>query len=73
MGWVLHDLNQAAAYSDHIFMLRSGRMHVQGPPSEVMTSETIRDVFGIDVNVIPDPVSGCPTCLLYGLCGFTQV
>ncbi len=73
VGWVLHDLNQAAAYSDHIFMLRSGRMHIQGSPNEVMTSETIRDVFGIDVNVIPDPVSGCPTCLLYGLCGFAQV
>lgn len=73
VGWVLHDLNQAAAYSDHIFMLHSGQMYAQGSPTEVMTSAMIRDVFGIDVNVIPDPVSGCPTCLLYGLCGFAQV
>jgi len=73
VGWVLHDLNQAAAYSDHIFMLHSGQMYAQGSPTAVMTSAMIRDVFGIDVNVIPDPVSGCPTCLLYGLCGFAQV
>lgn len=70
--WVLHDLNQAAAYSDHLIMLRSGQVYAQGHPSEVMTSDTVRDVFGIEVNVIPDPVSGCPTCLLYGHCALVS-
>lgn len=68
VGWVLHDLNQAAAYSDHIVMLRQGRIAYEGQPAEVMTANSIRDVFNVDVNIIPDPVSGCPTCLLYGHC-----
>lgn len=68
VGWVLHDLNQAAAYSDHIVMLQQGRIAYEGAPAEVMTAQSIRDVFNVDVNVIADPVSGCPTCLLYGHC-----
>jgi iron complex transport system ATP-binding protein len=68
VGWVLHDLNQAAAFSDHIIMLHSGEVYREGDPNTVMTSESIRDVFGIEVNVIPDPINGCPTCLLYGEC-----
>lgn len=71
VGWVLHDLNQAAAFSDHIIMLRSGSVHTEGTPSDVVTPDTIRAVFEIDVSVIPDPISGCPTCLLYGGCSFT--
>lgn len=68
VGWVLHDLNQAAAYSDYMVMLQQGQISYEGMPADVMTSSAIRDVFNVDVNVIPDPVSGCPTCLLYGRC-----
>jgi ferric hydroxamate transport system ATP-binding protein len=65
VGWVLHDLNQAAAYSDHVVMLRAGEIYTEGTPAAVMTAESIYEVFGIAANVVPDPVSGCPTCLLY--------
>jgi ferric hydroxamate transport system ATP-binding protein len=68
VGWVLHDLNQAAAYSDYMMMLQQGSVVYEGIPEEIMTTKSIRDVFGVDVSVIPDPVSGCPTCLLYGHC-----
>ncbi len=66
VGWVLHDLNQAAAYSDHIIMLRDGVVQTQGSPVSVMTPEAIRNVFGIDVCVIPHPLGSTPMCLPNG-------
>lgn len=68
VGWVLHDLNQAAAYSDHIIMLRDGVVQTQGTPVSVMTPEAIRNVFGIDVCVIPHPLGSTPMCLPNGFC-----
>jgi iron complex transport system ATP-binding protein len=62
VGWVLHDLNQAAAYSDHILMLRSGELIASGPPAEVMTPENIFAGFGVEMMVIPHPLTGTPTC-----------
>ena len=63
---VLHDMNLAARYADHLFAMRGGRIVASGPPSEVMTSELIRDVFGLDAFVVPDPVSGTPIVLPRG-------
>ena len=63
---VLHDMNLAARYADHMFALRDGRLVAGGPPREVMTSELIRDVFDLDALVIPDPVSGTPIVLPRG-------
>ena len=63
---VLHDLNLAARYADHMFALRGGRLVAGGAPAEVMTSELIREVFDLDALVIPDPVSGAPIILPRG-------
>ena len=63
VGWVLHDLNQAAAYSDRLIMLTHGKVVAAGSPAEVMTPSTIHDVFGVEMTVIPHPISGSPTCL----------
>jgi iron complex transport system ATP-binding protein len=63
---VLHDMNLAARYADHMFALRSGRLVAAGPPQEVVTSELIRDVFDLDALVIPDPLSGTPIILPRG-------
>ena len=63
---VLHDMNLAARYADHLFAMRGGRIVASGPPSEVMTSELIRDVFDLDALVVPDPVSGTPIVLPRG-------
>jgi ABC-type cobalamin/Fe3+-siderophores transport system ATPase subunit len=63
VGWVLHNLNNAAAYSDHIVMLRSGKIFAEGSPADIMTPPSIREVFGIDVIIIPDPETGNPICL----------
>lgn len=63
VGWVLHDLNQAIAYSDCAILFRSGEAIAQGSATEVMTPENIFQVFGVQMTVIPHPITGLPTCL----------
>ena len=60
---VVHDLNQAARYADHLVAMRDGRIKVVGRPSDVVTEAMVRDVFGVDARVIPDPVTGTPLVL----------
>lgn len=57
---VLHDLNQAARYATHMVLLDAGKVVVRGAPREVLTSQNIRRVFGIDASVMPDPFTGTP-------------
>ncbi|MBB3108501.1 iron complex transport system ATP-binding protein [Paenibacillus phyllosphaerae] len=57
---VLHDINLSARYADHIIALRQGKLVAEGAPSEVITSDLIHTVFGMDSTVIDDPVSGSP-------------
>ncbi|MEA5583649.1 ABC transporter ATP-binding protein [Nodularia harveyana UHCC-0300] len=63
VGWVLHDLNQAAAYSDRLIMLKEGKVVAVGTPKEVITASTIQQVFDVEMTVIPHPINGYPTCL----------
>lgn len=64
---VVHDLNHAARYAQHLVALKQGTVLYEGKPEEVMTSEMLRAVFNIDADVIPDPRTGSPLCLPYGL------
>ena len=57
---VLHDLGLACRYADHLVAMRDGAIIVQGAPSDVITTETVRTVFGLDAHVLPDPVTGTP-------------
>jgi iron complex transport system ATP-binding protein len=57
---VLHDLNLAARYADHLFAMCDGRIVASGEPSAVVTRELIGEVFDLDALVVPDPVSGTP-------------
>ncbi len=57
---VLHDLNQAARYADHLVAMRAGAVVAAGPPREILTAALVRDVFGLDCVVVPCPVSGAP-------------
>ncbi|MCD4525848.1 ABC transporter ATP-binding protein [Nocardioides sp. cx-173] len=63
---VLHDLNLAARYADHLVALAEGRLHSAGEPHAVLTEDTVRTVFGMDCTVIDDPVSGRPLMLPIG-------
>ncbi|URN12328.1 ABC transporter ATP-binding protein [Streptomyces radiopugnans] len=57
---VLHDLNQAARYADHLVAMRGGRIVAQGPPAKTVTAALVREVFGLEAVVVPDPVTGGP-------------
>jgi len=57
---VLHDLNQAARYADHLVAMRDGKVVAAGPPREIVTADLVRDVFGLDCVVVPCPVTGAP-------------
>ncbi len=63
---VLHDLNLAARYADHLVAIRDGRMYSAGSPEEVLTAPAVEAVFGMRSRVIPDPVSGKPMVLPIG-------
>lgn len=63
---VLHDINLSARYADYIFGLREGKLIVEGPPSEVITSSLVKEIFGLECVVINDPVSGSPFAIPKG-------
>ena len=63
---VLHDLNQACRYADHIIAMKSGRIVAQGEPAEVITAETVEEVFGLRCQVTQDPISGTPLVIPIG-------
>jgi iron complex transport system ATP-binding protein len=55
-----HDLGLAALFSDHVYLLKAGRLVANGAPSEVLTASTIGDVYGVDVVIVPHPDTGAP-------------
>ena len=57
---VLHDLNLACRYADHIIAMKRGRILAEGPPREVIDAAVVTEVFGLACEVVPDPVSGTP-------------
>lgn len=57
---VSHDLNQAALYASTIVAMRDGRIVRRGTPHEVLTEETVAEVFGLDCLVVPHPRSERP-------------
>jgi iron complex transport system ATP-binding protein len=57
---VLHDIAQAARYGDRLVVMKDGRIAAEGRPSDVISPDLVRDVYGFDCVVYPDPVSGTP-------------
>ena len=63
---VLHDLNLAARYADHLVAMKDGKIAAEGAPADVVTEELVGDVFGLASRVIADPVSGTPMVVPLG-------
>ena len=61
---VLHDLSLAAMYSDRMILLKEKKIRYSGTPQEVMKPEIVRDVFGIETQIIQH--NGFPLCLATG-------
>jgi iron complex transport system ATP-binding protein len=60
---VLHDINQACRYADHLVAVRDGRIHAAGAPGDIVDGAFIQEVLGLDASVVEDPVTGTPLCL----------
>ncbi|MDN3525848.1 ABC transporter ATP-binding protein [Halomonas sabkhae] len=60
LAMVLHDLPIACRYADHLVAMRDGRIIATGPPGEVVTRDLVRELYGVDCNLLHDPDSGAP-------------
>ena len=63
---VLHDLNQAARYCDHLVFLKAGQILEEGAVEDVFKQEVIARAFGVDTDVLRDSRTGRPYCLPIG-------
>ncbi|MEM0979166.1 MAG: ABC transporter ATP-binding protein [Cyanobacteria bacterium P01_H01_bin.58] len=63
---VLHELNQACRYGDHLIAMKDGQVYAQGQPHQIMTEALVQEVFGLDCRIISDPVAGTPLCIPIG-------
>jgi len=66
IAMVLHDLNLACRYADHLIAMRDGRVVATGGPAEIVDEQLVREVFGLDCRVVPDPVAGTPLVVPIG-------
>jgi iron complex transport system ATP-binding protein len=57
---VLHDLNQAARFADHLILMGQGAVVAQGDPAAVLTPGLLAEVFGLRSVIVPDPLTGTP-------------
>ncbi|TDV38668.1 heme ABC transporter ATP-binding protein [Actinophytocola oryzae] len=60
---VLHDLNLAAAHADRLAVVAAGELRACGPPSVVLTSALLTEVYQREVEVLEHPRTGTPLVL----------
>ncbi|MBX8514511.1 Fe(3+) dicitrate ABC transporter ATP-binding protein FecE [Pseudomonas cichorii] len=61
---VLHDINQACRYADHLAVMQAGRLVASGAPDEVLDAELVSQVFDVQVQIMREPVAGTPMCIV---------
>lgn len=57
---VMHELNLAVRYADHLIVMRDGRVEAVGDPSEIVTEELIERTFGLPCRIAPCPETDKP-------------
>ncbi|MCD6328350.1 ABC transporter ATP-binding protein [bacterium] len=57
---VLHDLNFAAEFCDRLLLMKNGAVEAVGAPTDVLSAANIKRVFGADVTIGVNPVTGSP-------------
>ncbi|MEI6859578.1 MAG: ABC transporter ATP-binding protein [Shewanella sp.] len=61
----IHDLNLASAMCDKLLLLEDGKCSAYGSPKEVLTEQSIGDVFGVCSHVTAHPQHGNPQIFYY--------
>jgi iron complex transport system ATP-binding protein len=57
---VLHDINVASHFCDHLHALKQGRLIAAGPSPSLMKAETLHTIYGTNMGVTAHPVHGTP-------------
>jgi iron complex transport system ATP-binding protein len=57
---VIHELNLAVRYADHLIVMKDGAVQAVGTPAEVITEELVRDTFDLPCRIVEDPETGHP-------------
>ncbi len=60
---VLHDLNLAATYADQLIMMKDGEIAFNDTPDKNFTSENLKQVFGLDADILTEPKTGRRICV----------
>lgn len=63
---VLHDINQACRYANHLIVMQAGKIVAQGKPEDIITADLIYNVFGVSCIITHDPISNTPLMIPYG-------
>ncbi|WP_022871680.1 ABC transporter ATP-binding protein [Nesterenkonia alba] len=63
---VLHELNQACRFADHLVVMSEGRVVAAGAPKAIISEPLIEQVYGLSCRVLPDPVFGTPMIIPIG-------
>lgn len=61
---VLHEINMASRYCDEIIALREGSLIARGSPREVMTSDNLKRIYGVNFTIHHPTEGGRPSALL---------
>lgn len=65
---VLHELNNASRFADHILAMKDGFLLAEGPPETIVTRENLREIYQIEAELVRDAKTGKPICLSYENC-----
>lgn len=60
IAMVIHDLPSACRYADHLVAMQKGAIMSAGPPGEVVTKALVRDLYGVECDLLEDPATGSP-------------
>lgn len=60
---VLHELNNATKFADHIIGVKSGEILFAGAPKEVITEENLKQLYGISAKLVLDETGSYPICM----------
>lgn len=55
---ILHDLNFAMAFADHVIVMHDGKIAAEGSPEEVLSPDLIKTVYGVETCLIKNPITG---------------
>lgn len=61
---VLHELNLACRFADHMIGMKDGNVVCEGSPKEAITKETLKQIYGIDAELMESP-EGYPVCVTF--------